>query len=490
MPGLRRPPYNAQTADLAAAPDFCCEIPSDQQRPQAAFCPFGAAITRAAPFLREARSWPCPSCRPPWRPDPNREFCATPGRIDEGEAALLAYGCLWLDEEKRASLYIKSLTFILVAATCFSVNCLGQSTAANLCAKDLGVIPGFLLENDTGAKDRLAQFGQKHFDDALAEARVAALQVSDADGCEEVLNQYVKAWRKGHLAVAPRSLTKPAAGSRSAQNAAAPPTYEPKFQILSDRTILLTLKSFRGENRGPLIELLRQNHTALAIHPNWIIDVRGNGGGSDSAYDPILAWLLPDEAVSVGALWLVTPANLQAHRNVCQISAPGDPECEKFMNDAVARMRNAPTGSLVPQDDSGGIRFDRQKPLEQHRPSRVAILIDGRCASSCEEFLLAARQSFNVKLIGRRTFGSLDVSNLRPFALPSGERLLWYATSRSLRIPDQPVDLAGIAPDIYLPLAPGEHAKEEEVVRVHSWLEGGTLAPPKTESNSKPSAED
>jgi hypothetical protein len=59
-----------------------------------------------------------------------------------------------------------------------------------------------------------------------------------------------------------------------------------------------------------------------------------------------------------------------------------------------------------------------------------------------------------------------------------------------LRIPDQPVDLAGIAPDIYLPLAPGEHAKEEEVVRVHSWLEGGTLALPKTESNSKASAED
>jgi hypothetical protein len=384
---------------------------------------------------------------------------------------------------------MKSLAFIIVVTTCFSVNCLGQSAVADLCAKDLEVIPGFLLENDTGAKDHLAQFGQKHFDDALAKSKVAALQVSDADGCEEVLNQYLRAWRKGHLAAAPGSLTKAAAGSPYAQTGTAPLRHAPKFQILSDKTILLTLSGFGDENRLPLIALLQQNHAALAKHPNWIIDVRANGGGSDSSYEPILAWLLPDESVSVGAMWLVTPANLQAQRDVCKIKdAPCDPETEKFINDAVAHMCTAPTGSLVPQDDKGGITFDRQKSLEPQRPSRVAILIDGWCASSCEEFLLAARQSFKVKLIGRRTFGSLDFSNLRPFALPSGERLLWYATSRSLRIPDLPVDLAGIPPDIYLPLAPGEHSEEEEVVRVQSWLEGGSLAPRKTSSNSKPSA--
>jgi hypothetical protein len=382
---------------------------------------------------------------------------------------------------------MKLLVSIFCWTACYSANCLGQQTAAELCVNDLKAIPGFLLENDTGAKDHLAQFGQKHFDDALAEANVAALRVSDADGCEEVLNQYLRAWRKGHLAAAPRPLTKPAAGSPSAQTAAAPLKHEPKFEILSDKTILLTLRSFGFENREPLIALLKQNHAALANRPNWIIDVRGNGGGSDSAYEPVLAWLLPDETVSVGQMWLATSANLEGHRHFCAIFAPGDTECEKDLNDAIVRTRNAPTGSLVPQDDSGGISFDRQKPLEPQRPSRVAILIDGSCASSCEEFLLAARQSFNVKLIGRRTFGSLDFSNLRPYALPSGQRLLWYATSRSLRIPDQPVDLAGIPPDIYLPLAKGDHvAEEEEVGRVQRWLEGGSLAPHMTGADSKP----
>ncbi len=379
---------------------------------------------------------------------------------------------------------LKSLSFIFVVTTCFSMNCLGQQNAAALCVKDLEVIPGFLLENDTGAKEHLAQFGKKHFDDAMADAKSAAMKVSDDDGCWDVLHQYLNAWRKGHLEVSPTILesAKPAAASPSAKTPAAPRKDAPRFQILSKKTVLLTLKGFMPQNREPLVALLKSNHAALARHPNWIIDVRGNGGGSDSTYEAILPWLMPDETVNVGDMWLATPANLEGHKNFCAIMAPGDTDCQKQLNETIDRTRNAPTGSLVPQDDKGSISYERQMPLEPRRPSHVAILVDGGCASSCEQFLLTTRQSFHVKLIGRRSYGSLDFSNLRPFALPSGERLLWYATSRSLRIPDLPVDIAGIPPDIYLPLAKGDHAQEDEVVRVQSWLEGGSLAPHRTDA--------
>ena len=101
---------------------------------------------------------------------------------------------------------MKRLAFFFVMSSCFTLNCLGQHTAAELCVKDLEVIPGFLLENDTGAKEHLAQFGQKHFDDAMAEAKSAAMKVSDDDGCWDVLHQYLRAWRKGHLEVSPKDL--------------------------------------------------------------------------------------------------------------------------------------------------------------------------------------------------------------------------------------------------------------------------------------------
>lgn len=39
------------------------------------------------------------------------------------------------------------------------------------------------------------------------------------------------------------------------------------------------------------------------------------------------------------------------------------------------------------------------------------------------------------------------------------------------------VDVAGVPPDIYLPIEAGDNAKQAEVLRVQSWLEGGSLAP-------------
>jgi hypothetical protein len=79
------------------------------------------------------------------------------------------------------------------------------------------------------------------------------------------------------------------------------------------------------------------------------------------------------------------------------------------------------------------------------------------------------------KVLGRPSHGSLDYSNLRPHRLPSGERLLLYATSRSNRLPDLPIDLAGVQPDIYLPEPADEVARTREVLQVQRWLEQGSL---------------
>ena len=205
--------------------------------------------------------------------------------------------------------------------------------------------------------------------------------------------------------------------------------------------------------------------------------MRGNGGGSDSSYTPLMPWLLPDEVVRASTEILATPANIEGWTRVCALSAPGDSECEKSLSDSIARMRKAAPGAYVTMGGSSRMSYGRIEGLEPHRPSRVAILIDRRCASSCEQLALEARQSFTVKLIGQRTYGSLDYSNLRPYDLPSGRRRLWYATTRSTRIPGLMVDVAGVPPDIYLPVEAGDDGTQELVRRVQSWLEGGSFAP-------------
>ena len=361
---------------------------------------------------------------------------------------------------------IRLLLILALAASCHA------QSAASQCLRDLDSIPAFLLANDTGAKDHLAKFGQKHFEDALALARNSAREATTSDACDTAIRQYLQAWRHGHLELQPL-------GPQAPKSAAAPKRDEtPTLEVLSAKTLVLTLKSFRDAYREPLVALIRKNHAVLANHRNWIIDVRGNGGGSDSSYTPLLPWLMTDEMVDARQEILATPDNIIGWERFCDILSPGDKACTEFEDRGIARMRKAAPGQYVPQDDDGRITFERVKGLEPRRPTRVAILIDHGCGSSCEELVLAARQSFQVKLIGRSTHGSLDYSNVRPHELPSGQRRLWYATTRSNRIPDLPVDLSGIQPDIYLPLDPSNpHAKDDEVQRVQNWLEGGSIGP-------------
>ncbi|MEC4727529.1 hypothetical protein HWQ46_18455 [Shewanella sp. D64] len=136
-------------------------------------------------------------------------------------------------------------------------------------------------------------------------------------------------------------------------------------------------------------------------------------------------------------------------------------------------MQTGVNGQFIQKGET--ITFKSEENLEPKRPSRVAILIARSCGSSCEQFLLTARQSFNVKLLGSRTYGSLDYSNLRPHLLPSGNFELSYATSKSLRLPHLPVDIAGVIPDIYLPSIEDEDGERLDVIRVKNWLESGSF---------------
>ena len=358
---------------------------------------------------------------------------------------------------------------------------------AQTCVQDLRAIAPFLLENDTGARQHLAQKGQAYFDQALATASEAASAAPDAAACDAVLESYVGMWRKGHLHVKPGSAADiarpspaPAPAPTPGQNTAAgqaPPSKAPTLKLLSSQTVLLSLPSFRGSYGAAMQALLDTHREALAARPNWILDVRRNGGGSDSTYAPLLRWISSGEMLQLGAEWLSTPANIAGQESVCALVAPGDAACAAFAGQAVTQMRSVQPGQFAPQQPGGTISYIGLADQTPQLPARVAILVDRDCASSCEEFLLAARQSFHVKLIGRNSYGALDYSNLRLHALPSGVRHLQYATSRSARLPHLQVDLGGIMPDIYLPPPKDEAGRDDEIVRVQRWLEGGTLRP-------------
>lgn len=341
------------------------------------------------------------------------------------------------------------------------------------CVADLDDLNAFIRANDAGAADSLADHGAA-IEQALAKSRQEAAQAPDMKTCGKLLFAYSRAWRPGHIAVVPTpgNESKDEPGEAGAEKKPANDPMAPRFQVLGKDTVLFVIPTFNDAYAATMQKLVADHRAELVSHKNWIIDVRDNGGGSDSTYAPLMGWLLDGDLRGFRTEYLVTPANLKAQEAICaQTSDPA--HCDKEMAPVLAKMRTAAPGSFVREEDD---RVEYQKfKLEAKRPARVAVLTDRDCGSSCEQFVLEARTSYRVKVVGRPTHGSIDVSNLRPHLLPSGRAQLYYATTRTTRLPDMRIDAIGVAPDILLPKPADEAGLAAEIRQVQRWLEGGAL---------------
>ncbi|WP_146212797.1 S41 family peptidase [Dysgonomonas alginatilytica] len=102
--------------------------------------------------------------------------------------------------------------------------------------------------------------------------------------------------------------------------------------------------------------------------------------------------------------------------------------------------------------DSEGYTIQLDTVLQY--PRNIYIIVDKECASSAEEFILISKQSSKVTILGENTSGCLDFSNVVRFDPKDDSIGKWwgvnYASTISRRLPNDPVDEKGIAPDIYL----------------------------------------
>ena len=217
---------------------------------------------------------------------------------------------------------------------------------------------------------------------------------------------------------------------------------------LSDRTLWLRLPDFDNSRAQPLADLLASAAERLATCPNLLIDLRDNGGGSDFVYGPLMPWLYTRPVYGVGVELRASADNLALRRRLADELRAQQPDIAQKLDDQNARMQRSLGGYILNGEKPFTIaRMDEVRPF----PKRVAILIDG-AGSSGEQFLLAARQSRKVTLFGQRnSAGVLDFANVVAMDTPSGRHRVFWATSRSLRLPEDPVDPDGIAPDVRIP---------------------------------------
>lgn len=218
---------------------------------------------------------------------------------------------------------------------------------------------------------------------------------------------------------------------------------EVRFQELDSRTLLLQIPSFAPVN-GPLIEkAIEENREKLLKTPNLIVDLRGNSGGSDHTFQPLLPFLYTGP-VRVGGFDLyATEDNARLFDELAADSHR--PEENRASLRKVAAEMRANLGKFLPGED-GAYELDAVLP----NPRRIAVLVDRGCVSSCEGFVEIARQSTKVTLFGENTGGAFDYGNINVVRTPCQDYALAYGTGRK-RGRQGSVDLHGMAPDVRIP---------------------------------------
>lgn len=218
-----------------------------------------------------------------------------------------------------------------------------------------------------------------------------------------------------------------------------------RLEKRSDQTVLLVIRSFNEGYRQLIDSLLTANHALLTSSSNLIIDVRGNGGGSDYSFYPLLKYLYTHPYQRVTSQTLCTPDNIDRYRRLAGMDVFTKEERESFVKRAADMEQHKDSFW-----SSSPVYIDAEPQTAFSFPKKVAVIVDGGCASTTEQFLLdGVANSNKTKIYGVPTAGVLDYANMDNCVIPNTGMNIGYATSRSRRVDlGKGIDNVGVQPHV------------------------------------------
>ena len=238
----------------------------------------------------------------------------------------------------------------------------------------------------------------------------------------------------------------------------------PVSLYLNDSTYYLRITSFDDNDAN---ETVIKHLKEITSRPNLIIDIRNNGGGQDNFYQELAKIIYTKPYTIKGVEWYASKGNLQLFEDAIAKGEIRDGEEGLIRTkELVAAMKKNVGGFVTrPENKDEGVtaKHDSVYPMPRH----VGIIINEGNASTAEDFLLVAKESDKVTLFGNcNTTGVLDYSNVTPRVLPSGNYQLWCPMTRSKRLPENPIDNIGIAPNVIIPFP----ATSQLFDKMDSWV--------------------
>jgi hypothetical protein len=225
----------------------------------------------------------------------------------------------------------------------------------------------------------------------------------------------------------------------------------PVAALLGDSTFYLRIPNFYSNTANDFVQ---KYWDEIMSRPNLVIDIRENDGGQDIYYQKLAEIIYTNPYESKGVEWYSTEGIVADWEE--SIKSGNIKEGYEEESRALVEEMKKNIGGFVVHPYYGGDMIIERDTIYSY-PKKVGIIINGGNASSAEQFLLDAKQSTKVVLFGNEnSAGVLDYSNITPKELPSGNYSLWLPATRSRRLPDNPIDNIGIAPEISIPLKPQE----------------------------------
>lgn len=239
----------------------------------------------------------------------------------------------------------------------------------------------------------------------------------------------------------------------------------PEYSLkkLENGIVLMKLTDFCDDSA--INQLIKDNRKLLENSKNLIVDVRHNGGGSDSAFLKLLEYIFSGE-VDMNKLYDSTMQLNMTERNYNlrieelnnYLAMVDDPNTKKTIEVFISEMNKHKNEGLVEVD----IEDDIPEWIIKGRknPENIVVLEDVYCKSSGDSFVETAKKSSKVTLMGRGSAGITDYGNLATQEWNNTFRLK-YSTSRDSCI-DKGKGLTGVGvvPEIYIPWTP-EHIERD-----------------------------
>lgn len=168
-----------------------------------------------------------------------------------------------------------------------------------------------------------------------------------------------------------------------------------------------------------------------------IIDMRGNGGGSDSRVHQLASYLFGQDCPTSAAAIVKsqTPATFALASNnpksrMLRLESKSESIPEylvKDYNDKIQKYQKAKNREL-PEEIS--VAPDEGKPFDQSKAFKnpILLLVDRECASSCESAVETLKLHPHVVTMGENTGGYIHFGNLGTLVLPNSGIVIQIAT--------------------------------------------------------------